>query len=91
MEHNVYLYIAVVALVMAIVLWQKVGGMQEQLARQSADATMQAAEALKLAAGIGESLSGRLLLLDALDMEWRTVRFKKDAGCAVCGPNSEAR
>ena len=53
--------------------------------------TMQAAEALKLAAGIGESLSGRLLLLDALDMEWRTVRFKKDAGCAVCGPNSEAR
>ena len=48
--------------------------------------TMQAAEALKLAAGIGESLSGRLLLLDALDMEWRTVRFKKDAGCAVCGP-----
>ncbi len=48
--------------------------------------TMQAAEALKLAAGIGESLSGRLLLLDALEMEWRTVRFKKDAGCAVCGP-----
>lgn len=47
--------------------------------------TMQAAEALKLAAGIGESLSGRLLLLDALEMEWRTVRFKKDAGCAVCG------
>jgi len=45
----------------------------------------QAAEALKLAAGIGESLSGRLLLLDALDMEWRTVRFSKDPGCAVCG------
>jgi len=50
--------------------------------------TMQAAEALKLAAGIGESLSGRLLLLDALDMEWRTVRFKKDGGCAVCGPTA---
>jgi molybdopterin/thiamine biosynthesis adenylyltransferase len=48
--------------------------------------TMQAAEALKLAVGIGESLSGRLLLLDALSMEWRTVRFRKDAGCAVCGP-----
>lgn len=47
--------------------------------------TMQAAEALKLAAGIGESLTGRLLLLDALEMEWRTVKFKKDAGCAVCG------
>ncbi len=50
--------------------------------------TMQAAEALKLAAGIGESLTGRLLLLDALDMEWRTVRFGKDAGCAVCGPTA---
>jgi molybdopterin/thiamine biosynthesis adenylyltransferase len=48
--------------------------------------TMQAAEALKLLAGIGESLTGRLLLLDTLDMEWRSVRFKKDAGCAVCGP-----
>ena len=47
--------------------------------------SMQAAEALKLAAGIGESLSGRLLLLDTLDMEWRTVRFAKDPGCAVCG------
>jgi len=51
--------------------------------------TTQAAEALKLAAGIGESLTGRLLLLDALEMEWRTVRFKKDAGCAVCGPNTD--
>ena len=46
---------------------------------------MQAAEALKLIAGIGTSLSGRLLLLDALTMEWRTVRLKRDAGCAVCG------
>lgn len=53
--------------------------------------TMQAAEALKLAAGIGESLSGRLLLLDALDMEWRTVRFKQDAGCAVCGSSGNVR
>ena len=49
--------------------------------------TMQAAEALKLIAGIGESLTGRLLLLDTLEMEWRSVRFKKDAGCAVCGAN----
>lgn len=48
--------------------------------------TMQAAEALKLVAGIGESLTGRLLLLDALEMEWRSVKFKRDAGCAVCGP-----
>jgi adenylyltransferase/sulfurtransferase len=49
--------------------------------------TMQAAEALKLIAGIGESLTGRLLLLDTLEMEWRSVKFKKDAGCAVCGAN----
>jgi adenylyltransferase/sulfurtransferase len=48
--------------------------------------TMQAAEALKLAAGIGETLTGRLLLLDSLSMEWRSVRFKKDEACAVCGP-----
>lgn len=53
--------------------------------------TVQAAEALKLAAGIGETLTGRLLLLDALSMEWRTVRFKKDGGCAVCGPNGDGR
>jgi len=51
----------------------------------------QAAEALKLVAGIGESLSGRLLLLDALEMDWRTVRFRKDAACAVCGPNGDGR
>ncbi len=44
----------------------------------------QAAEALKLAAGIGESLTGRLLLLDALSMNWREVRFKRDADCPVC-------
>ena len=53
--------------------------------------TVQAAEALKLVAGIGNSLSGRLLLLDALDMDWRTVRFRKDAGCTVCGPNGDGR
>ena len=52
--------------------------------------TMQAAEALKLVAGIGESLTGRLLLLDALEMEWRSVKFRKDAGCAVCGPQGSA-
>jgi adenylyltransferase/sulfurtransferase len=45
---------------------------------------MQAAEALKLVAGIGTSLCGRLLLLDALAMEWRTVRLKRDAACGVC-------
>ncbi|MDR2450413.1 MAG: molybdopterin-synthase adenylyltransferase MoeB [Candidatus Accumulibacter sp.] len=46
---------------------------------------MQAAEALKLISGAGEPLLGRLLLLDALTMEWRGVRFGRDPRCAVCG------
>jgi adenylyltransferase/sulfurtransferase len=46
---------------------------------------MQAAEALKLVAGAGSTLVDRLLLLDALAMEIRTVRFSRDPRCAVCG------
>ena len=46
--------------------------------------TTQAAEALKLIMNIGESLQGRLLLLDALAMEWRTIKLSKDSTCAVC-------
>lgn len=46
--------------------------------------TCQAAEALKLLMGIGESLQGRLLLLDALAMEWRTIKLSKDPACSVC-------
>jgi molybdopterin-synthase adenylyltransferase len=46
--------------------------------------TAQAAEALKLLMNIGESLQGRLLLLDALAMEWRTISLKKDPSCSVC-------
>ena len=44
----------------------------------------QAAEALKVICGAGEPLIGRLLLLNALTMEWRSVRFRKDPRCAVC-------
>lgn len=44
----------------------------------------QAAEALKLLAGIGTSLAGRLLLLDGLGMEWREIRVPRDPACAVC-------
>lgn len=44
----------------------------------------QAAEALKLILNIGESLQGRLLLLDALNMQWREIKFKKDDHCSVC-------
>jgi adenylyltransferase/sulfurtransferase len=44
----------------------------------------QAAEALKLIAGAGTSLAGRLLLLDALAMHWREMRVPRDLGCPVC-------
>lgn len=47
--------------------------------------TAQAAEALKLLLNIGETLQGRLLLLDALTAEWRTIKLARDASCAVCG------
>lgn len=46
--------------------------------------TVQAAEALKLIAGCGQTLSGRLLLLDTLVMEWRSITLAKDPQCAVC-------
>jgi molybdopterin-synthase adenylyltransferase len=44
----------------------------------------QAAEALKLLAGIGETLTGRLLLVDALTMRWRDVLVTRDPACPVC-------
>jgi molybdopterin/thiamine biosynthesis adenylyltransferase len=53
--------------------------------------TVQAAEALKLIMGIGESLASRLLLLDALTMEWRRLRFRRDPHCPVCGTALDAR
>jgi molybdopterin/thiamine biosynthesis adenylyltransferase len=46
---------------------------------------MQAAEALKLLAHIGESLAGRLLLLDARSMEWSSIKIARNDACSVCG------
>jgi molybdopterin/thiamine biosynthesis adenylyltransferase len=46
---------------------------------------MQAAEALKLVMGIGESLAGRLLLLDGLRMEWNSISISRNEACPVCG------
>ena len=45
-------------------------------------------EALKLLTGAGESLSGRLLLLECLSMEWRSVRLSKDPACKVCADST---
>jgi sulfur-carrier protein adenylyltransferase/sulfurtransferase len=47
--------------------------------------TIQATETIKLITGIGEPLIGRLLLFDALRMEFRRLRLRKDPNCAVCG------
>ena len=48
--------------------------------------TMQAAEALKLLAGIGRALVGRLLMLDARAMEWTQIEMQRARDCAVCSP-----
>ena len=49
--------------------------------------TIQATEVLKLILGVGESLHGRLLLYDALEMEFRQVRIRKNPKCVLCGDN----
>tara|TARA_B100000700_G_C14679245_1_gene684544 strand:- start:10 stop:678 length:669 start_codon:yes stop_codon:yes gene_type:complete len=49
--------------------------------------TIQATEAIKLIAGIGEPLIGKLLLYDALTMNIDTVRLKKNTNCVICGTN----
>ena len=47
--------------------------------------TVQAAEALKLLAGVGTSLAARLQMLDARSMEWTEVRLSRQPACPVCG------
>lgn len=49
--------------------------------------SIQVTEAIKLLAGIGEPLLGRLMIYDALEMTYRQVRIQKDPNCAVCGAN----
>ena len=49
--------------------------------------TIQATEAVKLIMGVGKSLSGRLLLIDALDMDFRTVKLRRNKECPLCGDN----
>jgi len=52
--------------------------------------TFQALEAIKLAAGVGESLAGRLMLFDALASRWHEVRLARDPHCRVCGAQRAA-
>ncbi len=47
--------------------------------------SLQAMETIKLVLGVGVSLSGRLLIFDALEMSWREVRLRRNPACPVCG------
>jgi sulfur-carrier protein adenylyltransferase/sulfurtransferase len=49
--------------------------------------SIQATEAIKVLTGIGEPLLGSLMVYDALDMNYRKIKVRKDSGCAVCGEN----
>ncbi|MCU7861876.1 MAG: molybdopterin-synthase adenylyltransferase MoeB, partial [Candidatus Thiodiazotropha sp. (ex Lucinoma kastoroae)] len=46
--------------------------------------SIQAIEAIKQLTGVGKTLDGRLLLMDALQMEWRTLRLMSDPACPIC-------
>jgi len=50
--------------------------------------TMQAAEALRVIGGIGQPLTGRLMMLDSLRMEWTTMKIARQNDCPVCGSGS---
>jgi len=47
--------------------------------------SLQALETIKILCGIGEPLIGRLLILDALSMNWRSMKLNRDPDCPVCG------
>ncbi|MEY2634201.1 MAG: adenylyltransferase/sulfurtransferase MoeZ [Actinomycetota bacterium] len=49
--------------------------------------SIQVTEAIKVLTGIGDPLVGRLMIYDALEMNYRTVKIRKDPNCALCGPN----
>ena len=50
--------------------------------------SMQAAEAIKVLAQVGQPLKGQLLILDAFEMDWHRVRVQRDPGCPVCAGRS---
>jgi adenylyltransferase/sulfurtransferase len=52
---------------------------------------VQAAETLKVLMGIGQPLTGRLLMLDALSMQWRSIKLAKDPQCKVCAEGDTAQ
>ena len=52
--------------------------------------TVQAAEALKLLCGIGQALTGRLLMLDGRNMEWHAMKLMRNQACSVCAGTTPA-
>lgn len=52
--------------------------------------SLQAAEALKLLAGLGTSLAGRLQMMDGRDLSWTEMRLQRQADCPVCGARPQA-
>ena len=50
--------------------------------------SIQVNEAIKLITGIGEPAVGKLVIYDALELEWRTLKVRKDPNCALCGENA---
>jgi molybdopterin/thiamine biosynthesis adenylyltransferase/rhodanese-related sulfurtransferase len=49
--------------------------------------SIQVNEAIKLLTGVGDPLVGKLMIYDALEMEYRKLKVRKDPGCALCGEN----
>lgn len=50
--------------------------------------SLQAVEVIKEIAGIGQSMAGRLTIYDALDARFRTLKLRRDPGCALCGEHA---
>jgi molybdopterin/thiamine biosynthesis adenylyltransferase/rhodanese-related sulfurtransferase len=50
--------------------------------------SIQVNEAIKLLTGIGDPIAGKLMIYDALEMEYRKLKVRKDPGCALCGENA---
>ncbi|MCF7991752.1 MAG: molybdopterin-synthase adenylyltransferase MoeB [Thiohalocapsa sp.] len=76
-------------------LYPNEGGIAESCSREGVLAplvgiigSIQAMEAIKLLTGLGEPMFGRLLLLDALRMQWRDIKLPPDPVCPVCAPSS---
>ena len=53
--------------------------------------SIQALETIKIILGVGESLSGRMLLIEALSMEFREIKVRKNPNCKLCGENPEVK